>query len=88
METLVRDAGWTPLEALRSATLAPAEFLGDSLGGCLRVGCRADLVLVEGNPLADLTVLRRPAGVVVAGRWMDRAAREEGLRRAAGDARK
>jgi imidazolonepropionase-like amidohydrolase len=87
METLVRDAGWTPLEALRSATLAPAEFLGDSLGGCLRVGCRADLVLVERNPLADLTVLRRPAGVVVAGRWMDRAALEEGLRRVAGDAR-
>jgi hypothetical protein len=40
---------------------------------------RADLVLLSTNPLDDVTTLARPAGVMTAGRWLDRAALDAGL---------
>ncbi len=72
METLVRDGGFTPWQALASATRNVGAFLGDSLRGRLVVGAPADLILVDGDPLGDLTVLRRPDGVMVNGRWYPR----------------
>lgn len=48
------EAGLTPLEALRSATSVPAREFGLVGRGCLKPGCRADLVLVDGNPLEDI----------------------------------
>jgi imidazolonepropionase-like amidohydrolase len=77
-------AGLTPLDALRAATIVPARFLGiagDS--GSIGEGKRADLVLVEGDPLQDLGALRGVAGVCVAGRWLAGAELEEGLERIA-----
>jgi imidazolonepropionase-like amidohydrolase len=74
METLVRDAGLTPYEVLTAATRRAAEFLHDQRGGFVAVGARADLLLVDANPLLDLRTLRRPAGVMVNGRWLDRSA--------------
>lgn len=73
LELLV-DAGLTPLEALRAATSVPGRFLapGDP-SGVLAPGRRADLLLVDGNPLEDVGNIRRIAGVAVAGRWLDRA---------------
>jgi imidazolonepropionase-like amidohydrolase len=73
LETLV-EAGLTPLEALRSATLNPARFLGstDTLGS-VAPGKLADLVLLERNPLADITALRGIRGVVAGGRYYSRA---------------
>ena len=64
------DAGLTPLEALRSATLNPVRFLGlaDSLGS-VAPGKVADLVLLEGNPLADIMALRRVHAVIAGGRY-------------------
>jgi len=72
LETLVRDGGFTPWQVLASATRNVGEFLGDSLRGRLVVGAPADLILVDGDPLGDLTVLRRPDGVMVNGRWYPR----------------
>lgn len=68
-------AGFTPLEALRTATLEPARFLGaaDSLGS-IAVGKRADLVLLDGNPLEDIRNTTRILAVVAAGRLYDREA--------------
>jgi imidazolonepropionase-like amidohydrolase len=67
-------AGLTPLEALRAATVAPARHLDRSGGsGTLRVGQRADLVLLAADPLADIRHTRRIAGVMAAGRWLDKA---------------
>ena len=67
-------AGLSPYDALVAATRAPAEYLGWSRDvGTIAVGKRADLVLLDGDPLADRAVLRRPSGVMVAGRWLDRA---------------
>ncbi|TCC39649.1 amidohydrolase family protein [Kribbella sindirgiensis] len=55
---LVR-AGLTPAEAVVAATSAPAEVFGLADRGRLTVGARADLLLVEGNPLADITATQR-----------------------------
>jgi imidazolonepropionase-like amidohydrolase len=54
LELLV-EAGLTPLEALRTATINPARVLGlaDSLGS-VEVGKLADLVLLDADPLADI----------------------------------
>ena len=62
-------AGLTPFEALRSATLEPARFLGivDSLG-TVEVGKVADLVLLAANPLADIRNSSRSVVVMANGR--------------------
>lgn len=69
------QAGLTPLEALRTATLTPARFMNvaDSLGS-IRSGKLADLVLLDGNPLADIRNTERISGVVANGRYLDRPA--------------
>lgn len=72
---LLVEAGLTPLAALRAATLGPAralELVGDV--GTVEVGKAADLVVLDGDPLADIRNLRRIRGVVVRGRWLDRDA--------------
>lgn len=71
---LVR-AGLSPLEALQSATLNPARYLGatDSLG-TVEAGKLADLVLLDGNPLEDIRNTQEIAAVVLNGRYLDRAA--------------
>jgi len=60
--------GMTPLEAIRSATIDAAECLGWSdRVGSVAPGRFADLVAVDGDPLADVTVLERPAAVLKGG---------------------
>jgi hypothetical protein len=59
---LLREAGFTPLEIIRSATLYPAQALAEPQGkpiefGLIRPGLLADMVLVDQNPLANLKVL-------------------------------
>ncbi|WP_376691706.1 amidohydrolase family protein [Wenzhouxiangella sp. EGI_FJ10409] len=51
---LLVGGGLTPLEALHSATRRPARAFGLEDRGCLKPGCRADLVLVDGNPFEDI----------------------------------
>ena len=68
------QAGLTPYEALVTATWNPAELLGaGSQWGTIEPGKRADLVLVSGNPLEDITNTARIRGVAIGGRWLDRA---------------
>ena len=62
------DAGLTPYEAIRTGTVAAAEFLGLDKG-TIEVGRIADLVLLDDNPLADIANSRRVHGVLVGGRW-------------------
>lgn len=74
LEMLVR-AGLSPLEALRSATLRPAEFFGlEGEMGTIEPGRFADLVLLGGNPLDDITETRSVRAVVTKGRLLDRGA--------------
>jgi len=67
-------AGFTPLEALQTATLNPAKFLGkeDQLG-TIDKGKLADMVLLDANPLDDIRNTQKIAGVVVNGRYLSRA---------------
>ena len=74
LETLVRDGGFSRYDALATATRNAGEFLGDSTTGRVAKGARADLVLVDGNPPENLSVLRHPAGVMIKGNWLDRNA--------------
>jgi imidazolonepropionase-like amidohydrolase len=66
-------AGFTPMEALQAATRGPALFLGalDSLG-TVEPGKRADLLLLDADPLADIHNTRRIRAVVADGRVYDR----------------
>ncbi len=54
---LLQEAGFTPLEVIRSATMWGAEALGRDDIGVVRVGKLADLVFVDQNPLANFKVL-------------------------------
>ena len=70
---LLTDCGLTPYEALRTATVVPASFLGkENEFGTINPGKRADLLLINGNPLDDVTRLSRPIGVMTRGRWFTR----------------
>jgi imidazolonepropionase-like amidohydrolase len=70
---LLRAAGLTPYEAIFAATRAPSAFLQRSFDfGTVAVGQRADLLLVNGNPLEDLKPLATPEGVIARGRWFSR----------------
>jgi imidazolonepropionase-like amidohydrolase len=63
------EMGFTPLEALQSATLVSAEMLRlDKSIGVLEVGYEADLVAVERNPLTEIATLQDPLLVVSNGR--------------------
>ena len=74
LERLV-DSGLAPAEALRAATLAPAMFLGiDHESGTVAAGKRADLVLLDADPLRDIRNTRRIDAVVLDGRVFTRAA--------------
>jgi imidazolonepropionase-like amidohydrolase len=73
LAVLTRDAGFSNFEALRTATSNVGRFLHEPTTGTLQVGAAADLVLVAGDPLLDLGLLRRPAGVMVKGVWLDRS---------------
>jgi imidazolonepropionase-like amidohydrolase len=67
-------AGLTPFEALRTATVNPARVIaGLDDGGSIAEGRRADLVLLDADPLAAIGNTRSIGGVVVAGRWLSRA---------------
>lgn len=65
--------GMTPLAALQAATVNPARALDVSrTAGSIASGRRADLVLLDANPLTDIANVRRIRAVVAAGRLLDR----------------
>jgi imidazolonepropionase-like amidohydrolase len=67
-------AGLTPFDALRTATANPAIVLGvPGEFGIVVPGARADLLLLDANPLEDVGNTERLAGVMVRGRWLPAA---------------
>ena len=68
------EAGVPTYAVLQAATKNPAAFFGrEAEFGMVEVGKRADLILVEGNPLQDIRNVHRQAGVMVRGRWLPKA---------------
>lgn len=73
-------AGLTPFQALATGTRNVAQFLGNlDEAGTIGTGRRADLILLDANPLADIGNVGRRAGVMVAGVWYPRAEIERRL---------
>jgi imidazolonepropionase-like amidohydrolase len=68
---LLTEAGLTPYEALRTGTVAVAEFLASN-GGIVAEGKDADLILLDANPLDDIRNSNRIHGVVLRGVWHSR----------------
>ncbi|HUG99389.1 MAG TPA: amidohydrolase family protein [Gammaproteobacteria bacterium] len=79
-----RRAGLSPYSALAAATVVAAEFLGEvDEFGAVREGLRADLLLLEQNPLEDVRASSDPVGIMVNGDWYFGDALETLLRQAA-----
>src|SRR5690606_4446353 len=68
---LLVEAGLTPYEAFAAATTLAAPVIGFPDRGQVAPGFAANLVLVDGDPLSDVSVLEQPAGVMVRGVWLD-----------------
>lgn len=84
LELLV-EAGFTPLEAIRIGTLNGAQYLGrGALTGSLEAGKLADLVVIDGNPAADISAVRNVQWVFRQGVGYDPKALIESVRGKAG----
>jgi imidazolonepropionase-like amidohydrolase len=65
------EAGFSPYEALETGTRNAAEAMGkQDEFGTIEPGKRADLILLDGNPLDDVTATRERSGVMLRGRWI------------------
>src|ERR1700691_3615643 len=78
---LFQQAGLTPMQALQTATLNPAKFMGRTADlGTVEKDKLSDLVLLLPNPLEDIGNTHKSRGVVLAGRYFDRPALDRMLR--------
>ena len=71
---LMVEAGITPMQALQSATRNPATFLKLNDAGTIAAGKIADFVLLDANPLEQITNTQKIRAVVLRGRYLDREA--------------
>ena len=78
LELLVREVQVSPLESLRAATVNPARIMGltDTVAG-IAVGQRADLVLLDADPLESIRNTARVRGVMLNGRYLSRGRLDE-----------
>ena len=66
-------AGFTPLEALQTATLNPARFFNlENQLGVIELGKLADIVLLRANPLDDISNTQKIAAVIANGHYFSR----------------
>lgn len=74
-------AGLTPYQALRTGTVDVAKFMGEEgTAGVVRPGARADLLLLDANPLESIGNSLRISGVMANGRWIGQPERDAMLR--------
>jgi len=81
---LIASAGVTPYQIYESGAKNVAKYVSDQLKqdgnfGTVAVGNRADLVLLDANPLTSVANLTKRSGVMVRGRWVSAAEIEKGL---------
>jgi len=81
---VMSEAGMTNRQILESGTVTVGRYVREQLGiddvfGTIAPGQRADLVLLDSNPMDDLDNLTDRVGVMVRGRWVSRAEIDAGL---------
>lgn len=81
---LMVEAGLTPFQVLESGTRNVARYAQQDLKvdgrfGTVAVGNRADLILLDANPLTDIRNVARRSGVMVRGRWLPESELQRGL---------
>jgi imidazolonepropionase-like amidohydrolase len=76
---LMVEAGMTPMQAIVAATRNGADYLGLRTTGVLTPGRHADFIVLDANPLDDITNTRRIARIFVNGREVNRHSLEEAL---------
>lgn len=84
----LRDFGLSGYDALATATSNPGRFVREHVAagvhfGTLERGARADILMLDADPRSTIETLDRPEGVMVRGRWYDRAGLDRLLRQAA-----
>lgn len=75
------DAGLTPYQALLTGTVNVAKYLHLADAGTIKPGAIADLILIDGNPLTDISNTKKVAGVMVRGKWLSKNEIETGLKK-------
>jgi imidazolonepropionase-like amidohydrolase len=76
LDCLVHQLGMTELEAIRAATICGAELLGwDDEIGSIEPGKLADILVVDGDPLKNISCLRNVACVIFDGRVVQKTLR-------------
>ena len=81
LKLLVRKAGFAPMDAILSATIMPAKYAGmENELGTIAEGKLADMVLLDADPIEDIGNIDKIGGVMLNGRWLDRAALDQILR--------
>jgi imidazolonepropionase-like amidohydrolase len=85
---LLVEAGSTPMEALQTATSNAANYFGLSDVGTIAVGKRADLVLLDENPLIDIRNTQKISAVIINGRYLSKETLRDMLDQAASEAEK
>jgi imidazolonepropionase-like amidohydrolase len=79
---MMAAAGLTPYEVLVTGTRNPAAYFGTpDAFGTIEAGRRADMILLEANPLEDLANVQRRLGVMVRGQWLPEPLIQERLAR-------
>jgi hypothetical protein len=81
------EAGFTPMEALQTATSNPAKFLGRNDAGKIEANCVADLVLLNADPLQNIRNTEKISAVIANGKYLDRTALDQLLTSVASAAR-
>ena len=77
---VMQDAGMTPYEIIETGTKQVGDyFANEDAFGTIAEGQRADLLLVDANPLEDLGALQQRSGVMVRGQWLSEAAIQQRL---------
>lgn len=75
------DAGLSPYEALRTGTVNVGKFLNRPDLGMVKTGAVSDLVLLNGNPLQDISNTQKIEGVLLGTVWLTKSEIENGLKK-------
>ena len=74
MEIMVKEVGFTPLEALQTATINAAEFLDlEKQLGTVESGKLANLVILNKNPLENISNTQTIDGIILSGKYKSKA---------------